>query len=553
MSGRQDASKFQIIRIWCTLSVSHSQGNYERYLDVSLTKDHNITTGKVYKSVIDRERKGDYLGKTVQVVPHITNEIMDWIERVALVPVDSENSTADVCLIEVGGTVGDIESMVFLEALRQFQFRVGRENIFFVHISLVPILADEQKTKPTQHGVKELRTVGLSPDMIVCRSVEKLHPSTSHKIALFCHVRPENVLSVHNVPNTYHVPLMLNEQGILPMLHGQLNFERFAGKELVPDLTKWAQMAHAQDAFTQDVKIALVGKYTGMQDAYTSVLKALKHAAIECGRNLVLVWLESSDLVPPSEEANGASSSCENQSLSAEEIATTPAEKHALAWEKLKSCDGIIVPGGFGARGVEGKILTAKYARENKVPYLGVCLGMQMLVVEYCRNVLGWAGAHSVEFDKDAPHKAIVFMPEIDPTTMGGNMRLGARDTILSEPVNHGNAPPSPSTASLLYGGAVRVSERHRHRYEVNPDLVNDIEKAGLNLIGRDETGKRMEIAELPRSVHPFYLGCQYHPEFKSRPLAPSPPFYGLLLAATGQLDGWMESRSSKKRKLASS
>jgi CTP synthase len=530
---------------------------------VSLTKDHNITTGKVYKAVIDRERKGDYLGKTVQVVPHITNEIMDWIERVAPIPVDEHNSPADVCLVEVGGTVGDIESMVFLEALRQFQFRVGRENIFFVHVSLVPILSDEQKTKPTQHGVKELRTVGLSPDAIICRSVDKLQQSTCHKIALFCHVRPENVMSVHNVSNVYHVPLMLHEQKILPMLHAHLHFPRFAGSELVPDLEKWAGMAHAQDAFTQDVRIALVGKYTGMADAYLSVLKALKHAAIECGRNLDLVWLESGDLEAPPEgtamdESSSSSSSTTTSSSSttpsassssSDDVEVSPAAKHAAAWAKLKSCSGIIVPGGFGSRGVEGKILTAKYARENKVPYLGVCLGMQMLVVEYARNVLGWEGAHSVEFDDQTAHPTVVFMPEIDKATMGGNMRLGARDTILSAPTNHGGAAPEPSMASRLYGGAERVSERHRHRYEVNPEKVQAIEKAGLNLVGRDETGERMEIAELPRAVHPFYLGVQYHPEFKSRPLAPSPPFHGLILAASGQLDDWVAALDSKKRK----
>lgn len=507
-------------------------GNYERFLSVSLTRDHNITTGKVYQAVLERERRGDYLGKTVQVVPHVTNEIQDWVQRVAPLPVDSSGQSADVCLVEVGGTVGDIESMIFLEALRQFQFRVGRENIFFVHVSLVPVMGTvgEQKTKPTQHGVKELRSVGLSPDMIICRSSDKLEASTCHKIALFCHVRPENVLSVHDVSNVYHVPLILHEQRILNTLHSHLRFPRFAGQELLPDLGAWSAMARSVDEFDVEVRIALVGKYCGLQDSYLSVLKALKHAAIAVRRRLNIIWIESTDLEPlPEGAANGNGAAADGSD--------DPAAKHAKAWADLRSVHGIVVPGGFGVRGVEGKILTAKYAREQRVPYLGVCLGMQMLVVEYARSVLGWQGANSVEFDKDTPHPTVIFMPEIDKTTMGGTMRLGARKTVLHTPANGSE----PSLASLLYHGETDIMERHRHRYEVNPEKVAAIESAGLNLVGRDETGERMEIAELPRSVHPFYLGTQFHPEFKSRPLDPSPPFLGLLLAACGELNAWVQ------------
>eukprot|EP00617_Octactis_speculum_P028084 CAMPEP_0185753270 /NCGR_PEP_ID=MMETSP1174-20130828/11988_1 /TAXON_ID=35687 /ORGANISM="Dictyocha speculum, Strain CCMP1381" /LENGTH=551 /DNA_ID=CAMNT_0028431029 /DNA_START=192 /DNA_END=1847 /DNA_ORIENTATION=+ len=519
-------------------------GNYERFLEISLTRNHNITTGKVYQNVIQRERRGDYLGKTVQVVPHITNEVQDWIERVAPIPVDGTGETPDVCMVEVGGTVGDIESMVFLEALRQFQFRVGVENIFFVHVSLVPVLGSvgEQKTKPTQHGVKELRMVGLSPNMIICRSADELLTSTCHKIALFCHVKPTNVLSVHDVSNVYHVPLILQQQNILPTLQAHLRFEHV--EKLVPDLERWSAMAHTVDSCNLGVRIAIVGKYCDLQDSYLSVIKAIKHAAINARRQLTIIWIEASHLVSMGEEDK---------------------ERHTTAWASLKSVDGIVVPGGFGERGVEGKIATAKYAREAKVPYLGVCLGMQLLVVEYARTVLRKPLANSMEFDERTPDPLVIFMPEIDKTTMGGTMRLGARKTILCAPANNptdATTPPPPpptetaetsattsaatppisSLAAMLYKVPFdgEIMERHRHRYEVNPEMVDALEGAGLNLVGRDETGQRMEIAELPRTVHPFYFGTQYHPEFKSRPLNPSPPFLGVVLAASGQLDAWL-------------
>lgn len=499
-------------------------GNYERFLDVNLTSEHNITTGKMYKSVIDKERRGDFLGKTVQVVPHITNEIMDWMERVAQIPVDETNQTAHVCLVEVGGTVGDIESMVFLEALRQFQFRVGRENICFVHLSLVPTLSnsDEQKTKPTQHGVKELRSLGLSPDLIVCRASSPLTDATREKIALFCHVKPTKVLSVHDVDNIYHVPLILRDQNLVQILFEQLQFPSFCGSEgqyPSPDLGAWEQMANSVDSFKSKVVVALVGKYTGLQDSYLSVLKALNHAAYAVKHNLELLYIDASELEKPDSDS----------------------------WTQLRSAQGVLVPGGFGVRGVKGKILAITYARENKVPYLGICLGMQLMVVEYARNVLGRSGAHSTEFDSDTKHPTVVFMPEVDKENMGGTMRLGARSTMMKHFAEGGEK----SLGKLLYGDKDIIMERHRHRYEVNPEVVDAVEEGGLKFVGRDETGMRMEVAELSRNVHPFYLGCQYHPEFISHPLNPSRPFLGFLLAATDQLNSWLHqgSQAHKKQK----
>lgn len=480
-------------------------GNYERFLKVQLTKDHNITTGKIYQRVISRERKGDYLGKTVQVVPHISNEIQDWIERVAVIPVDKNGSDQepDICLIEVGGTVGDIESMVFLESLRQFQFRVGRENFCLVHVSLVPVLGSvgEQKTKPTQHAVRELRSAGLSPDLIICRSKVELEEVTKAKISMFCHISPNHVMSVHDVSNIYHVPLILSQQGIASMLLSRIHLmNRF--KE--PELIEWTAMANRADLNLKNVTIALVGKYTELQDAYASVIKALKHAAMKCGHNLIIEWVESAALEDQVDRS---------------------------AWTRIKASSGIICPGGFGDRGVEGKILAAQYARENKVPYLGICLGMQLAVVEYARNVLKLSDAHSEEFNPTSASKVVMFMPEISTTQMGGTMRLGARETLLQA---------GPSLAFSLYGKR-SVMERHRHRYEVNPAHVPALEAAGLHFVGMDETSQRMEIVELDRSEHPFYFATQYHPEFMSYPNDPSPPFYGLLLAACGQLDAYLE------------
>lgn len=498
-------------------------GNYERFLSINLTAEHNITTGKIYRKVIARERRGDYLGKTVQVVPHITNEIQDWIERVAQIPVDDSGEAADVCLIEVGGTVGDIESSVFFEALRQFQFRVGEDNFCLMFVSLVPILSDEQKTKPTQHGVRDLMSLGLSPKVIFCRCPIPLGPECKSKLSAFCHIPTNNVISVHDVKNIYHVPLMLVEQNLHRIIAKELKLETKTQIEN-PDMRKWSDMAHRLDGFDNVVKIALIGKYTGLQDAYLSVIKSLKHATIACERKLDLVWVEAGHLEKVGENGEDM----------------TQTEEYVKAWEELKSSDGIVVPGGFGNRGFNGKCSAAQWCRENKKPYLGICLGFQAMVVEYARNVLGWAEATSTEFDESTQYPVVFFMPEIDKETMGGNMRLGARNTRFT----HKHDDGSISTTQTMYNGAEIVSERHRHRYEVNPDFVDKIHSAGLKFVGRDETGERMEVAELPSSEHPYYVGCQYHPEFKSRPLAPSPPFHGLILASCGMLSDYCETQS---------
>ena len=475
-------------------------GNYERFLDVALTRENNITTGKVYANVIEKERRGDYLGKTVQVVPHITNEIQDWIERVAHVSADGSGETPDACVIELGGTVGDIESAPFVEALRQFQFRVGQENVCFVHVSLVPVMGPvgEQKTKPTQHTVKELRGLGIIPDILVCRSEKPLEEETRAKLAAFCHVGTDAVVSAHDVSNLYQIPISLYEQSVLNKVSNHLGFEV---PDSLPMLDDWKHMADKVDRLEEQVHIAMVGKYTGLSDSYLSVIKALQHSAFAVDRKLVIDWIESTDLDPHN-----------------------VTEKHDEAWELLRAADGILVPGGFGNRGVEGKIAAANYARVNNVPYLGVCLGLQIATIEFCRNVLGLENANSTEFDENTPNPAVVFMPEISKTHMGGTMRLGTKPTPFLV---------DDCKIRRLYGGAEHVDERHRHRYEVNPDLIERIEAEGLVYVGKDETGQRCEIMELEN--HPYYVGTQYHPEFKSRPNRPSPPFLGLLKAAVGQ------------------
>ena len=475
-------------------------GNYERFLDIALTRDNNITTGKVYANVIDKERRRHSLGKTVQVVPHITNEIQEWIERVAHVPADGSSETPDACVIELGGTVGDIESAPFIEALRQFQFRAGKGNVCFVHVSLVPVMGPvgEQKTKPTQHTVKELRGLGIIPDILVCRSEKPLDSETKSKLAAFCHVDEDAVVSAHDVSNLYQIPISLFEQSVLRKVSVHLGFQV---PTKLPILDEWREMADKVDTLEEEVRIAMVGKYTGLSDSYLSVIKALQHSAFAVGRKLQIDWIESTDLDP-----------------------NDRTENHEEAWRMLESANGILVPGGFGNRGVEGKIAAANYARVNEVPYLGVCLGLQIATIEFCRNVLNIESANSAEFDENAPVHAVVFMPEISKTQMGGTMRLGSKPTPFLV---------DDCKIRRLYGGAEYVNERHRHRYEVNPDLIEKIEASGLVYVGKDETGKRCEIMEL--NGHPYYVGTQYHPEFKSRPGRPSPPFLGLLKAACGQ------------------
>lgn len=496
-------------------------GNYERFLNVRLTRDHNITTGKVYNQVIRRERRGDYLGKTVQVVPHVTDAIQDWIERVAQIPTDEREDapTPQVCLIEVGGTVGDIESSIFLEALRQFQFRVGTDNFALVHVSLVPVLGSvgEQKTKPTQHSVKELRSLGLSPNLIVCRSDAELAIETRNKLALFCHVAPANVIAVHNVSNIYQVPSLLARQHVSEILCGVLKLEPPFPS---PQLERWQMMADRVDnPRERPVKIAIVGKYTGLQDAYLSVVRSLHHSGIQCDRRVDIEWIEASLL-----EHDGGPGK------------KPPASPEARddAWSRLRSVNGVIVPGGFGDRGFEGKIRAVRHCRENKIPFLGICLGYQAAVVEIARHVLGLEGCTSEEFNPHADHLAVVYMPEFNTGDMGGTMRLGIRVTSIL-PLPDGRH----SLSQDIYGGCKAIAERHRHRYEVNPALVPRFEsEASLFFTGKDSDGKgnRMEIAELDREIHPYFWCCQYHPEFQTFPHSPSPPFWGLVQAAAGKL-----------------
>lgn len=492
-------------------------GNYERYLNITLTKNHNITTGKIYSKVIERERKGDYLGKTVQVVPHITNAIQEWIEEVARIPVDDTGLEPEVCIIELGGTVGDIESAPFVEALRQFQFRVGSDNFALIHVSLVPVIHGEQKTKPTQAAIKDLRSLGLTPDMIACRCQEELLTQTVEKIGMFCHVGPEQVIAVHDVNSTYHVPLLLKQQKMMNFLTKKLTIGEIPqaalhkGEQL---LQKWRQLTSSHDKSFETVTIALVGKYTHLHDSYLSVIKSLEHASMRCNRRLKVEWVESTDLEEGMKQEN--------------------LSKYHQAWHYVCQADGILVPGGFGSRGIEGMIAAAKYARENNVPYLGVCLGLQIAVIEFVRNVLGIQGSTSQEFDtykeEDGIKPSVVYMPDVDQIKLGGTMRLGIHETRFT-------LDSKDCVLRKLYGGSDAVYERHRHRYEVNPELIDEIEEKGLKFIGKDESGKRMEMIELPQSMHKFFVGTQYHPEYLSKVLDPSRPFLGLVAASAGILE----------------
>jgi len=489
-------------------------GNYERYLDVTLSRDNNITTGKIYRQVIERERKGDYLGKTVQIVPHVTNAIQDWIERVSKIPVDETDEEPDVCIIELGGTVGDIESAPFIEAMRQFQFRVGHANFALIHVSMVPDMHGEQKTKPTQTTVHQLRGLGLLPDLIACRLIvpNPLQPAAKAKISMFCHVGENQVVGVHDVSSLYHVPLLLQSQGIVSYLQKRLELPTTeslpkAMREKGISLSKrWKELTHGQERLFDTVTIALVGKYTSLKDSYMSVIKALEHAAFRCHRKLDIKWVESSDLEPETQE-------------------THPVNYHD-AWRIVVGAQGILVPGGFGQRGTEGMMLAVKWAREQGTPYLGICLGFQVAVIEYARNVCGIGKANSGEFVEDADNSVIVFMPEVSRTHMGGTMRLGLRPTVFVE------STKDWSRVRKLYGGADKIWERHRHRYEVNPRFVEKIESSGLTFTGKDEKGERMQVLEL--KDHPYFVGLQAHPEFCSRPLNPSPPFLGFVAAACG-------------------
>ena len=513
-------------------------GNYERFLGVCLTKNSNLSTGKVYQNVIEKERVGDYLGKTVQVVPHITNEIASWILNVAKTPVttvstltstegvskpSSQNLPPEVCIVELGGTLGDIESMPFVEALRQLQEQIGYKNMAFVHVSLVPVLGSpsEQKTKPTQHSVKSMMQLGLRPDFICCRGKEPLEPGTLAKLSLFTSVPENAIISIHDVTNIYRVPLMMMEQQLPSMLAQRLRIQPYAKRRdtkaysaaenvaRVKDtmvIKNWTKLADSVDEPESECNIAIVGKYCDQGDAYLSVVKALTHSAIATKQRLRIEWIVASDLTGQ-DDSKGE-------------------ETMKDAWERLKKCDGIVIPGGFGTRGFDGKVAAIKYARESGTPFLGICLGMQAAVIEYARNVLGRLGAHSSEFVEDLKkdvEDCVIFMPEGDRERMGGTMRLGARETILKE----------GSIARRVYGKE-RVMERHRHRYEVNPALMDALEEKGLHFVGRntDGSGERMEVIELDASSHPYFVAAQFHPEFTSRPEKPNPLFHGLLQAS---------------------
>ncbi|PON83797.1 CTP synthase [Trema orientale] len=503
------------------LAVSHFDIS-DPYLNTDAGTMSPFEHGEVFvlddggESVIDRERKGDYLGKTVQVVPHITDAIQDWIERAAQIPVDGKPGSADVCVIELGGTIGDIESMPFIEALGQFSYRVGPGNFCLIHVSLVPVLnvVGEQKTKPTQHSVRGLRCLGLTPHLLACRSTTALDENVKVKLSQFCHVPIDNIITLYDVPNIWHIPLLLRDQKAHEAIFKVLNLQSTATE---PDLEEWTSRAEIADVLHEPVRIAMVGKYTGLSDSYLSVLKALLHASVAQRKKLFVDWVPAADLE--------------------DETAKENPDAYKAAWKLLKGADGVLVPGGFGDRGVQGKILAAKYARENRIPFLGICLGMQIAVVEFARSVLGLQDANSTEFDPNTKNPCVIFMPEGSKTHMGGTMRLGSRRTYFTV---------MDCKSAKLYGNRSSVDERHRHRYEVNPEMVGRLEKAGLSFTGKDLTGRRMEIVELRN--HPYYLGVQFHPEFKSRPGKPSALFSGLIAAACGQLDSLLLQGSENKR-----
>ncbi|KZF26709.1 CTP synthase [Xylona heveae TC161] len=504
-------------------------GNYERYLNITLTRENNITTGKIYKHVIEKERRGDYLGRTVQVVPHLTDAIQDWIERVARIPVDDTNEEPDVCIVELGGTVGDIESAPFIEAMRQLRRRAGKDNFLQIHVSLVPVVGGEQKTKPTQQAIKDVRSAGLSPDLIACRCIQPLSKSTTDKIAMFCQVEYEQVVAVHDVSSTYHVPLLLEQQGLIKLLSDTLKLDKL---HLSPALinrgqavwSEWKALTTSQDHTFESVSIALVGKYTNLHDSYLSVVKSLEHSAMRCSKKLKILWVDASDLESETRDED-------------------PARFHK-AWHEVCTANGILVPGGFGYRGTEGMIAAAKWARTNKVPYLGICLGMQIAVIEFARHVCGISGAGSIELSAQTPDPVVIFMPEIDKTTLGGTMRLGLRPTLFQDGSEW-------SKLRQLYGEATEILERHRHRYEVNPDYIDRLSQGGLHFIGKDERGERMEVIEL--KDHPWFVGVQFHPEYLSRVLQPSKPYLGFVAAAAGCLPEAIQRSINEAERMANS
>lgn len=456
-------------------------GHYERFIDEDLNKYSNLTTGKVYWNVLNKERRGEYLGHTVQVIPHITNEIKEFVYRVG------KQTDADVVITEIGGTIGDIESQPFLEAVRQISLEAGSGNSLFIHVTLVPYLSgsEEHKSKPTQHSVKELRETGINPNIIILRSDRPLEESIFQKIALFCNVKPDCVIENRTLSNLYEAPLMLESS----------NFSSIVCRELqidapMPDLREWEQMVECIRNRSKEVRIGLVGKYVKLHDAYLSVAEAMSHAGYGLHTFINVQWIDSESITKENVE------------------------------EKFAGLQGLIVPGGFGNRGVEGMILAAKYARENRLPYFGICLGMQIAVIEYARNVLGLTEAHSGEFDEQCAHKVIDFLPgQSADKEKGGTLRLGSYPCSII-----------PGTKMEQCYDTKEIRERHRHRYEFNNAYREKLENAGLVISGVSPDGRLVETVEI--AEHPFYVGVQFHPEFKSRPNQPHPLFKGFIEAA---------------------
>lgn len=456
-------------------------GHYERFIDESLSRSCNVTTGQIYWSVLQKERRGDYLGSTVQVIPHITNEIKESVYRVA------QESNPDVVITEIGGTVGDIESLPFLEAIRQLRSDLGRDNVMYIHVTLVPYLraAGELKTKPSQHSVKELRSIGINPDVLVCRTEKELPPELKEKMALFCDVAPEAVIQALDAESIYELPLMMASQGLDHIVVSRLGLR--CGNN---NLQEWESLVQRFKNPRTRVTIALVGKYVELHDAYLSIVESLNHAGIYHQTQVDIRWAYAQDL-----ETGGPESF-------------------------LQGVNGILVPGGFGDRGIDGKIMAARYARERHIPFLGICLGMQCAVIEFARNVCGLEGAHSSEFAPDTPYPVIDLMPEQrEVTDKGGTMRLGSYPCQLE-----------PGSRAFQAYGQQQVRERHRHRYEFNNKLGHLLAARGLRVTGFSPDGRLVEIVEL--SGHPWFVGCQFHPEFKSRPNRAHPLFRDFVGAA---------------------
>jgi CTP synthase len=473
-------------------------GHYERFTSAKLSQANNWTSGRIYLSVIEKERRGDYLGKTIQVIPHITDEIKMAVRAVA------EKERPDVLIVEIGGTVGDIESLPFLEAIRQLGNEEGRDNALFVHVTLVPFIAaaGELKTKPTQHSVRELREIGIAPDILLCRSDRPLSLDLRKKIALFCNVQENAVISALDVPTIYEVPIAFHEQGLDDLIIKNLHLE-----EQYPhaDLKEWRKLVSIIKEATDSVKIAIVGKYVELEDSYKSLREALTHAGVANNLKVNVAWVESESLA---DDDNYES--------------------------RLHDFDAILVPGGFGKRGISGMLRAIKYARKSKTPYFGICLGMQTACIEFARNVCDLKDADSTEFNDETPFPVIFKLRDlVGVNELGGTMRLGAWDCELKE----------GSLAREIYGGAERISERHRHRYEFNPEYINILEEKGLIFSGISTNKKFVEMIELPRETHPFFIACQFHPEYKSKPLAAHPLFVAFVKAA------WQNRLSSENLK----